>query len=197
MDPSFWVRSSLIIAEAFPLTCPSTKKFTRYHTPEARKNVQERDQHRETLKAGQFSPVLGDNVLLTVEIQLNRGTECIPGIPGRNCRELWPFPGRREQAGYGRYALDHTPINGYSHASTDCLISLAQVASLPGYVKPTFTDGDSLRITQGRHPMVEEIRTDPFVPNDVNLGGEEPKNMVITGTLASMQYNHCPADEAS
>lgn len=33
--------------------------------------------------------------------------------------------------------------------------------------------------------MVEEIRTDPFVPNDVNLGGEEPKSMVITGTLAS------------
>lgn len=45
--------------------------------------------------------------------------------------------------------------------------------------------------------MVEEIRTDPFVPNDVNLGGEEPKNMVITGTLVSTQSNHCLADEAS
>ena len=44
--------------------------------------------------------------------------------------------------------------------------------------------------------MVEEIRTDPFVPNDVNLGGEEPKSMVITGTLASTQHNVCPADEA-
>jgi hypothetical protein len=44
--------------------------------------------------------------------------------------------------------------------------------------------------------MVEEIRTDPFVPNDVNLGGEEPKSMVITGTLASTQHNTCPADEA-
>ena len=45
--------------------------------------------------------------------------------------------------------------------------------------------------------MVEEIRTDPFVPNDVNLGGEEPKNMVITGTLVPPHYNSCLADEAS
>ena len=85
-----------MISEAFPLTCISTKKFTRYHTPEARKNVQEREQHRETLKAGQSPRVLHDNILLTVTNQLTRGTECIPGIPGRNCRELWPFTGRRE-----------------------------------------------------------------------------------------------------
>jgi len=85
----------------------------------------------------------------------------------------------------------------FTHStSLDCLISLAQVACLPGYVKPTFTDDGSLRITKGRHPMVEEVRTDPFVPNDVNLGGEEPKSMVITGTLASTQYDACPADEA-
>ena len=45
--------------------------------------------------------------------------------------------------------------------------------------------------------MVEEIRTDPFVPNDVNLGGEEPKSMVITGALFSIQSNGCLADEKS
>ena len=43
--------------------------------------------------------------------------------------------------------------------------------------------------------MVEEIRADPFVPNDVNLGGEAPKSMVITGTLSSTQYYACSADE--
>ena len=45
--------------------------------------------------------------------------------------------------------------------------------------------------------MVEEIRTDPFVPNDVNLGGEEPKSMVITGALFSIQSNGSLADEKS
>lgn len=43
--------------------------------------------------------------------------------------------------------------------------------------------------------MVEELRADPFVPNDVNLGGEEPKSMVITGTLSSTQHYVCLADE--
>lgn len=42
--------------------------------------------------------------------------------------------------------------------------------------------------------MVEEIRADPFVPNDVNLGGEEPKSMVITGTLSSTQHYVCLTD---
>jgi hypothetical protein len=53
----------------------------------------------------------------------------------------------------------------------DCLSSLALVASEDGYVKPKFVDEDVLDISRGRHPMVEVLRPEPFVPNNVTLGG--------------------------
>jgi hypothetical protein len=61
-----------------------------------------------------------------------------------------------------KYLIGFCPI--------DCLNSLATVAALPGYSKPQFTEEDVLEIVQGRHPMGEAIRSDPFVPNDLYLG---------------------------
>lgn len=56
-------------------------------------------------------------------------------------------------------------------STTDCINSLALVASEVGFVKPEFVDDDTIDIVSGRHPMVEALRSDPFVPNDVFLGG--------------------------
>lgn len=53
----------------------------------------------------------------------------------------------------------------------DCINSLALVAGEVGYVKPEFVDDDVVDIARGRHPMVEALRSDPFVPNDIFLGG--------------------------
>lgn len=53
----------------------------------------------------------------------------------------------------------------------DCINSLALVAGEVGYVKPEFVDDDVVDIARGRHPMVEALRSDPFVPNDILLGG--------------------------
>jgi len=52
-------------------------------------------------------------------------------------------------------------------ATADCLLSLALVALQDNYVRPDLTDDDSLEIIDGRHPMVEALRSDPFVPNSV------------------------------
>lgn len=51
----------------------------------------------------------------------------------------------------------------------DCLLSLAAVASLPGYAKPEFVDKGGIEVINARHPMVEQILVDSFVPNDINL----------------------------
>ena len=68
-------------------------------------------------------------------------------------------------------------------ATIDCLSSFAQVARHNNYVKPTFTDGDALTITAGRHPVIEKQLPpgEPYVPNDIHLDAETQQIMIITG----------------
>ena len=68
-----------------------------------------------------------------------------------------------------------------SLALLDCLLSLAEVAQQPGYCKPTFTSTPGISINQGRHPMVEQLLLDAFVPNDVNLKADATRALLITG----------------
>ncbi|KAJ7751996.1 DNA mismatch repair protein MSH3 [Mycena metata] len=77
------------------------------------------------------------------------------------------------------YAILRDAVNKL--ATADCLFSLAQVALRDNYVKPEFTDGsDTLEIVDGRHPMVEALRSDPFVPNSVSFSNDN-KSKIITG----------------
>ena len=79
-----------------------------------------------------------------------------------------------------QYAILRDAVNKL--AIIDCLLSLALVAMRNDYVKPHFTaEEDVLKIVDGRHPMVEAIRVDPFVPNSVVLGDGEPRSKIITG----------------
>ncbi|KAG8884457.1 Mismatch repair protein msh3 [Tulasnella sp. 331] len=56
------------------------------------------------------------------------------------------------------------------------------VAVQPGYTKPVISDDmDTLQVVEGRHPMVEAVRPDPFVPNTVMLGGNDTRVKIITG----------------
>lgn len=68
-----------------------------------------------------------------------------------------------------------------SLATLDCLLSLADIASQPGYCKPEFTDQIGIDITGGRHPMVEQLLLDAFVPNDIHLSSEQTRALLITG----------------
>ncbi|KAL4068083.1 muts domain V-domain-containing protein [Scleroderma citrinum] len=66
-------------------------------------------------------------------------------------------------------------------AIADCLCSLAQVALQDGYVRPELTEDNVLEIVDGRHPMVEALKSDPFVPNTITMGGDSPRSAIITG----------------
>ncbi|KAH9063827.1 DNA mismatch repair protein MSH3 [Lactarius deliciosus] len=79
-----------------------------------------------------------------------------------------------------QYAVLRDAVNKL--ATIDCLLSLALVALRNDYVKPQFaTEEDVLEIVDGRHPMVEAVRADPFVPNSIALGDGEPRSKIITG----------------
>ena len=66
-------------------------------------------------------------------------------------------------------------------ASLDCLCSLAEIASQPGYVKPVFTEETCIVVRKGRHPMVEQLLFDSYVPNDTNLVSEGTRALLVTG----------------
>jgi DNA mismatch repair protein MutS len=64
----------------------------------------------------------------------------------------------------------------------DCLVSLAEAAARNDYARPMILDGDSLKIVEGRHPVVEQLsREERFIPNDTLLDCEENQLVVLTG----------------
>ncbi|BEJ16126.1 hypothetical protein CspHIS471_0507310 [Cutaneotrichosporon sp. HIS471] len=66
-------------------------------------------------------------------------------------------------------------------AVVDCLLSLANVALAGGYTKPEFVAEPRLDIKGGRHPMVEALREDQYVPFDVSFSDADGHAKVITG----------------
>jgi DNA mismatch repair protein MutS len=65
-------------------------------------------------------------------------------------------------------------------ALVDVLASLAERAESLRYVRPELCDEPGLRIEGGRHPVVERVLDDPFVPNDLELT-DGRRMLVITG----------------
>lgn len=66
-------------------------------------------------------------------------------------------------------------------ALLDCLTSFAASAKERGYCRPVIVEeGGELSIIEGRHPVVEALAKEKFVPNDTHLGIESG-TMVITG----------------
>ncbi len=68
-----------------------------------------------------------------------------------------------------------------SVAYLDVLLSFANVAKDNKYSRPQMIDGGELKIEDGRHPVVEAISKEKFVPNDCLLDANENRTMVITG----------------
>jgi DNA mismatch repair protein MutS len=66
-------------------------------------------------------------------------------------------------------------------ATLDVLASLAEVASLNDYVKPRVCLDDGIGYVDGRHPVMERLSGDPFVPNDLRLADGAPRLMILTG----------------
>ena len=67
-------------------------------------------------------------------------------------------------------------------AALDALLSLAETAVLHDFVRPRVTDGTRLRISEGRHPVVERrLSGERFVPNDCVIDTEERQILILTG----------------
>ena len=67
-------------------------------------------------------------------------------------------------------------------AQVDVLTSFAAVACANRYCRPEVDLSDKLEITEGRHPVVEQMLQDAlFVPNDTVMDGGENLLAIITG----------------
>ncbi len=65
-------------------------------------------------------------------------------------------------------------------AELDALNNLAERAASLDWVTPSFTDRPEIRIIGGRHPVVEQLQENPFVPNDLLLDHQR-RMLLITG----------------
>ncbi|MBL3557580.1 MULTISPECIES: DNA mismatch repair protein MutS [Marinobacter] len=65
-------------------------------------------------------------------------------------------------------------------AELDVLSNFAERATSLRFNAPEFSDTPGFDIEEGRHPVVEQLLTDPYVPNDL-LMDEQRRMLVITG----------------
>ena len=64
----------------------------------------------------------------------------------------------------------------------DVLISLAEIAVSNGYSCPSVDEGDEIIITEGRHPVLEQVLgIGDFIPNDIIVDCGENRILIITG----------------
>ncbi|MBQ6267436.1 MAG: DNA mismatch repair protein MutS [Clostridia bacterium] len=66
-------------------------------------------------------------------------------------------------------------------AAADVLASFAAVAAENHYCCPMMHPGDRMEIRDGRHPVVERMLDQPFVPNDTLLDCGDNRCAIITG----------------
>ncbi len=65
-------------------------------------------------------------------------------------------------------------------AELDILAAFAERAATLDWTLPALSDAPGLRIERGRHPVVEQVRGEPFEPNDLVLD-ETRRMLIITG----------------
>ena len=63
----------------------------------------------------------------------------------------------------------------------DCLNAFATVAKENKYCRPEIAEEGALEIEEGRHPVVEAISRERFVPNDCLMDSGENRTMILTG----------------
>ena len=74
-------------------------------------------------------------------------------------------------------------LNANLIAQLDCLVSFAQLAIENNYVCPVLDDSFDLKITNGRHPVIEKQLPlgVPYIPNDLFLDNQSQQVIMITG----------------
>ncbi|MCK4259065.1 MAG: DNA mismatch repair protein MutS [Halanaerobiales bacterium] len=66
-------------------------------------------------------------------------------------------------------------------AQLDVLVSFAVVTIENQYIRPIVTTDGELEIIKGRHPVVEDLIDQPFIPNNTYLDGDRSRFTIITG----------------
>ncbi|MEW8232862.1 MAG: DNA mismatch repair protein MutS [Candidatus Thiodiazotropha endolucinida] len=123
---------------------------------------------RQTLKGAErfITPELKkfeDQVLSARERALAREKYLYDQLLDRLCKELTPL----QQCAEGLARLD-------------VLCNLAERAQQLNLVSPQLVEEPGLQITDGRHPVVEQVSSDPFVANSVTFDDQQ-RMLIITG----------------
>ena len=93
--------------------------------------------------------------------------------------ELEQFLLLREEV--GRH-IDDIQMTADAMADLDVLLGLAEGAQQYRYCRPVLDNSMTLRIVNGRHPVIEQnVSGDVFVPNDAFLEPEENRLILLTG----------------
>lgn len=79
-------------------------------------------------------------------------------------------------------AADRLKSSALILAQLDCYSAFAKVARDRGYVRPSFNSDGVIRITEGRHPVVEAmIPRGEFISNDTLLDFKKNTFLIVTG----------------
>lgn len=78
---------------------------------------------------------------------------------------------------------EHIQQNARMVAMLDCFLSFAECAAEYNYTKPLLDEGDKIEITEGRHPVVEQILPpgEKYTPNSCKLDNEGNQIIILTG----------------
>ncbi len=79
----------------------------------------------------------------------------------------------------GRSAALQSTANALGRLDT--LASLAELAALNDYNRPKMDTSDIISIIDGRHPVVESLLPEKFVPNDTKLDMKRNRVIILTG----------------
>jgi DNA mismatch repair protein MutS len=63
----------------------------------------------------------------------------------------------------------------------DTLASLAELAAMNDYNRPNIDNSDIISIIDGRHPVVENLLSEKFVPNETKLDMKKNRVIILTG----------------
>ncbi|MFY8273028.1 DNA mismatch repair protein MutS [Pseudoalteromonas sp. SSDWG2] len=76
--------------------------------------------------------------------------------------------------------LDQLQLLAAALSELDVLNNLAERAQTLNYCQPELSDDDTIDISEGRHPVVEQVMRDPFIANPVSLNSKR-RMLMITG----------------
>jgi len=76
--------------------------------------------------------------------------------------------------------LGDLQLCAHALAELDVLVNLAERADTLNYVRPELDEAPGILIEGGRHPVVEQVTDEPFVPNDTRLDADR-RMLIITG----------------